>query len=173
MRCPKCGANNDRVIDSRTAQEADTIRRRRECLSCGTRFTSYERIERHMPRIIKRDGHREEFDRKKIERGLDSACRKRGISQERIAALIDDVMAELDRQQKPEVPSTLIGQALMERLAALDPVAYVRFASVYSAFNDVNQFIETVRGLTPKRISRRRNRRPRDGGDSAPPPGAS
>ena len=156
MRCPSCGANNDRVIDSRISDDATTVRRRRECILCGHRFTSYERLERPLPSVRKRDGTVEPFDRAKIERGLRSACRKRPISDVQLEALVDDMLVELERMGLEEVPSEWIGQATMARLGALDPVAYVRFASVYSAFDDVNQFIEVVRNMKPKRVNRRR-----------------
>ncbi len=147
MQCPRCGANNDRVTDSRTSVDACIIRRRRECLICGARFTTYERIERHMPRVIKRDGRREAFERAKIERGLQSACQKRPIPSEALNQLIDSVSAELERTTEAEVQSERIGQMVMERLAKLDTVAYVRFASVYSAFDDVRQFIDAVKDV--------------------------
>lgn len=151
MRCPHCGANNDRVIDSRSADGALSIRRRRECILCGTRFTSYERIERRLPKIVKRDGHREDFDRAKLERGIHSACRKRPIPSTRIAEMVDALLDDIERINKAEVSSQWVGQAVMARLAELDPVAYVRFASVYSAFDDVSQFIEVVRNMQPSR----------------------
>ena len=150
MRCPRCGADNDRVIDSRSSVEGDIIRRRRECLKCAARFTTYERIERHLPRVVKRDGSRESFDRAKIERGLISACRKRPIPSGALTRLIDEVVSELERRNEAEVPATQIGTLIMERLKGLDTVAYVRFASVYSAFDDVRQFIDVVKNIHEK-----------------------
>lgn len=163
MRCPRCGKDNDRVIDSRANTDRSATRRRRECLLCGARFTTYEHIERHIPRVIKRDGCRELFDRSKMERGLLSACQKRRISSSAINQLIDDVMFELEHTNAAEVPSELIGKLIMERLRALDAVAYIRFASVYSAFDNVQQFLTAVNELEGKPIatssSRRKNQR--------------
>ncbi len=147
MQCPRCHADNDKVIDSRTNRDAGVIRRRRECLICGARFTTYERVERQLPRVIKRDGRREAFDRGKIERGLQSACQKRPLSSGALTLLVDEISAELERAAEIEVSSERIGKMVMERLVKLDTVAYVRFASVYSAFNDVRQFIEIVRAI--------------------------
>lgn len=147
MRCPCCKADNDRVIDSRTNVEGDTIRRRRECLMCSARFTTYERIERNLPRVVKRDGRREAFDRSKVERGLLSACQKRPIPSADLKRLIDDLVSDLERLNEPEVPAERIGIMIMERLRKLDTVAYVRFASVYSAFDDVRQFIGVVESI--------------------------
>ncbi len=155
MRCPSCGMDNDRVIDSRASVDGATIRRRRECLLCSVRFTTYERIEYHLPRVVKRDGRREAFDRQKIERGLLSACQKRPISSAAIAHLIDEVVGELERRNEAEVPTADIGNRIMERLRALDTVAYIRFASVYSAFDDVNQFVAAVKDIDPKRTKKR------------------
>ncbi len=150
MRCPRCGADNDRVIDSRSSVDGDTIRRRRECLKCAARFTTHERIERHLPRVVKRDGRREAFDRAKVERGLLSACQKRPIPSGALTRLIDEVVAELERLNEAEVPAERIGTLIMERLRGLDTVAYVRFASVYSAFDDVRQFIAAVKDVDGK-----------------------
>lgn len=158
MRCPCCKADNDRVIDSRTNVEGDTIRRRRECLMCSARFTTYERIERNLPRVVKRDGRREAFDRSKIERGLLSACQKRPIPSDDVKRLIDDLISDLERLNEAEVPAERIGTMIMERLRALDTVAYVRFASVYSAFDDVRQFIGVVEAIHPSKPSNRRRR---------------
>lgn len=151
MRCPCCGADSDRVIDSRSSVDGDTIRRRRECLRCAARFTTYERIERHLPRVVKRDGRREAFDRAKIERGLLSACQKRPIPSGAITRLIDEVVASLEHLNEAEVPAERIGTLIMDRLRGLDTVAYVRFASVYSAFDDVRQFIAVVKDIDGRR----------------------
>ena len=144
MRCPCCGKDNDRVVDSRSNADRSATRRRRECLICGARYTTYEHVERHIPRVIKRDGCREIFDRSKMERGLLSACQKRRIPSNTINELIDDVIFELERTNAAEVSTELIGKLIMERLRKLDAVAYVRFASVYSAFDDVQQFMAAV-----------------------------
>ncbi len=151
MRCPQCSANCDRVVDSRSTPENDVIRRRRLCLKCGARFTTYEQIERKLPRVVKRDGRREDFDRAKIERGLLAACQKRPIPSETIARLIDSVLAEVERQGSTEIPTEHVGAFIMERLRALDTIAYIRFASVYSAFDDVQQFIEAIKDIRPAR----------------------
>lgn len=161
MRCPCCKADNDRVIDSRTNVEGDTIRRRRECLMCSARFTTYERIERNLPRVVKRDGRREAFDRSKIERGLLSACQKRPIPSADIKRLIDDLVSDLERLNEAEVPAERIGTMIMERLRKLDTVAYVRFASVYSAFDDVRQFIGVVESIHVSKPSGHRPRPPK------------
>lgn len=161
MRCPCCKADNDRVIDSRTNVEGDTIRRRRECLMCSARFTTYERIERNLPRVVKRDGRREAFDRAKVERGLLSACQKRPIPSADLKRLIDDLVSDLERLNEPEVPAERIGTMIMERLRKLDTVAYVRFASVYSAFDDVRQFIGVVESIHAPKSSGHRNRPPK------------
>lgn len=161
MRCPRCHGDNDRVVDSRSSLDAQSVRRRRECLLCGARFTTHERIEHVLPRVIKRSGGVEPFDRAKIERGILSACQKRHIPSQSIDLLIDDVMSELERLGAREVESSFIGQLIMERLRTLDTVAYVRFASVYAAFDDVQQFIDTVKSITPKqkaRITRRKKK---------------
>jgi len=158
MRCPKCKADNDRVVDSRESVDALTVRRRRECLTCGARFTTYERLECHLPRVIKRDGRREAFDRSKIERGLLSACQKRPIPSETLASLINEVISELERLNEEEVGTERIGQLIMERLRQLDAVAYVRFASVYLAFDDVRQFIASVNEINAKKRKAGRNR---------------
>ncbi len=158
MRCPRCSADNDRVVDSRTSVDLDTIRRRRECLKCGARFTTYERIERHLPRVVKRDGRREAFDRSKIERGLLSACQKRPVPSSAITRMIDEIVIELEHTPEAEVPAERIGNLIMARLRELDAVAYIRFASVYSAFGDVRQFIDAVKDIDiakPKRSRRK------------------
>ena len=161
MLCPYCGKNNDKVIDSRIADDGRSVRRRRQCILCGKRFTSYERIERRLPKLIKRDGHREEFDPAKLERGILSACRKRPIPSERIAELINTIAEDLERLNKAEVSSSWLGQIVMNRLSELDAVAYVRFASVYSAFDDVSQFIELIQSMRPAKPYKRPRARKR------------
>ncbi|MEG1480283.1 MAG: transcriptional regulator NrdR [Kiritimatiellia bacterium] len=150
MYCPRCGKNSDRVIDSRETVEGSVVRRRRECSTCGLRFTTYERIEHRLPRVVKRDGRREDFDREKIARGLCSACQKRSVKSEAIETLIDEVIAELERCNDTEVTTERIGTLIMERLRKLDNVAYVRFASVYWAFDDPRQFVAAVKELAGK-----------------------
>ena len=159
MRCPKCGADNDQVVDSRANHEGNTIRRRRKCLTCGFRYTTYERFERHLPRVLKRDDRTEAFDRDKLARGLSIACQKRPIPGGAIDRLIEDVVDDVEALNATEVPSAKIGSLVMERLRALDPVAYVRFASVYSAFDELSQFIDLIRAITPAPPSKRRSRR--------------
>jgi len=147
MRCPKCEHVNDKVIDSRAVRNGDVIRRRRVCLSCGYRFTTYEEVVKAVLRVIKRDGRREEFDRRKLMHGVEVACEKRPISAQQIEGLVDAVIAELESEYDREASSTVIGRKVMDRLEKLDEVAYVRFASVYRRFRDVNQFLSEVEGL--------------------------
>ena len=150
MRCPKCGHLNDKVIDSRSAREGDVIRRRRVCLQCGHRFTTYEEIIKTHLRVIKRDGRHEELDRNKLIKGILRACQKRPISAEQIETMADSILRELDNENDREVPSSAIGEKVMERLEKLDEVAYIRFASVYRRFKDVNQFLTEVKGIIGK-----------------------
>lgn len=159
MRCPKCNADNDQVVDTRANQEGSVIRRRRRCITCGFRYTTYERFERHLPRVVKRDGRTEAFDREKLARGLTIACQKRPIPGNAIDRLIDDVMDDVEALNAAEVASAKIGTLVMERLRALDPVAYVRFASVYSAFDELSQFIDLIRAITPAPAPKRKPRR--------------
>ncbi len=151
MRCPYCGHLEDRVVDSREAQEGQATRRRRECLGCGRRFTTYERIEEILPQVVKKDGRREPFDRKKIVEGLHVACRKRPVSAEQLEEIVTAVERKLQELGEKEIPSTVIGETVMERLKALDPVAYVRFASVYRDFRDVGEFMTELEGLARRR----------------------
>lgn len=150
MRCPKCGHLEDRVIDSRTARDGGAIRRRRACLQCGQRFTTYEEIIKTRLRVIKRDGRHEDLDRNKLLNGIQCACQKRPVSSEQIEAVADAILSELDAEFEREVPSHVLGEKVMERLEKLDEVAYVRFASVYRRFKDVNQFLTEVKGLIGK-----------------------
>jgi transcriptional repressor NrdR len=147
MRCPFCGHLEDRVVDSREAQDGQATRRRRECLGCQRRFTTYERVEESLPSLVKKDGRRESFDRRKVVEGLRRACQKRPVSEERIAALAAEVERKIAETGEREVPSSAVGELVMERLRAEDPVAYVRFASVYRAFRDVGEFTAAVEGL--------------------------
>jgi transcriptional repressor NrdR len=151
MRCPSCGHPEDRVVDSRESQDGQATRRRRECLGCGRRFTTYERVEETLPSVVKKDGRREAFDRRKIVEGLRRACQKRPVSEERIQALASEVERRAQEAGEREIQAAAVGELVMERLKALDPVAYVRFASVYRAFRDVGEFTAEIEGLTGKR----------------------
>lgn len=147
MRCPWCGHLEDRVVDSREAQEGQATRRRRECLACARRFTTYERIEEVLPQVVKKDGRREPFDRTKIVEGVATACQKRPVSAEQIEALVAGVEREVQELGEREIRTTVLGEAVMRRLRELDEVAYVRFASVYRAFRDVGEFMAELEGL--------------------------
>jgi transcriptional repressor NrdR len=144
MRCPKCGSLEDKVIDSRLAKDGGSIRRRRECLSCETRYTTYEEIERIELRAIKRDGRHEPFDRHKLQTSIIKACEKRPIGMDQVEAAVEEVMHELEAEQQREIPTRLIGAKVMERLHSLDPIAYVRYASVYREFQEIGDFIEEI-----------------------------
>jgi transcriptional repressor NrdR len=139
MKCPFCGHLEDKVIDSRTAATGDVIRRRRECEGCERRFTSYERVEDVLPTVVKRDGRREPFDRRKVVAGIRIACSKRPVSVERIEQVVDEIERDVQALEGREVASTELGERVMARLRDLDPVAYVRFASVYRAFRDIGE----------------------------------
>ena len=147
MRCPFCGHLESKVVDSRSSKEGDAIRRRRECLKCVRRYTTYERIEEVAQMVIKKDGRREPFDRWKIKSGILKACEKRPVGLEQVESLIDDVERSLFNSTEHEVSTEAIGQAVMERLKDLDEVAYVRFASVYRQFKDLNEFMDELKGL--------------------------
>ena len=144
MRCPFCRIDNDRVIDSRAGDDGASIRRRRECLDCRRRFTTYERVERQFLSVMKKDGEREPFDRDKIKRGLAKACWKRPVTEEDIDSIISTLETELYGGYESEVPSGILGTRLMELLKAVDQVAYVRFASVYREFKDVRDFVDEL-----------------------------
>ena len=144
MRCPFCGEDEDKVNDSRQAKDGKEIRRRRECLRCTRRFTTYERIEESMPMVIKRDGRREAFDRAKIERGLQHAVAKLPVSQEAVRRLAEDVEREIGELGLDEIPSRTVGERVLPRLRALDPVAYVRFASIYRDIRDLAGFVREL-----------------------------
>jgi len=137
----------DRVIDSRLSKDGDVIRRRRECLRCEGRFTSYERIEEIMPSVVKKDGRREPFDRKKILHGLEKACEKRPVSVEVRETLVGRIEKDLQRLGEKEVPSSWIGEQVMKALKEIDEVAYVRFASVYRQFKDIKEFMEEIKNI--------------------------
>lgn len=159
MKCPYCGYREDKVVDSRaTAQEA-AVRRRRECLQCGKRFTTYEYIEEVSLMVIKKDGRREAFDRKKILTGIMKACEKRPISIEKMEDIVTQVERQIQKKSEREVPSSKIGELVMEKLKQLDDVAYVRFASVYRQFRDVGQFMAELKEILEK--GKKRRKRPR------------
>lgn len=147
MKCPSCDCHDTRVIDSRETSELDAVRRRRQCVACGKRFTTYERWERPDLRVVKRDGRTEDFDRDKLEVGVLKACEKRPIPREALARLIDEVEEELRALDVAQVPTTEIGSVVLEKLKALDGVAYMRFASVYRSFQDVSHFEKELRHL--------------------------
>ncbi len=162
MRCPYCGHLEDRVVDSREAQEGQATRRRRVCLGCERRFTTYERVEDVLPQVVKKDGRREAFDRRKIQEGLQRACQKRPVSSEQIDELVSSVEQRIERRVQDlgerEVQSHVLGEAVMELLRDLDQVAYVRFASVYRAFTDVGEFMSELQGLARDPAGRRGGR---------------
>ena len=150
MRCPKCTSIEDKVTDSRISREGSTIRRRRECLECGHRYSTTESLVRDGMFVIKRDGRREEFSREKLVHAVRAACHKRPVDAEQITMLIEDVIDMLDAQFENEIPSGAIGDAVMQRLRTVDQVAYVRFASVYKEFRDVAEFMQEISTLTKK-----------------------
>ena len=147
MRCPKCGTLEDKVIDSRLAKDGSSIRRRRECLNCEVRFTTYEELERLEMRAIKRDGRHEPFDRQKLLGSFVKACEKRPIGLEEMEEAVADIIHELESVQEREVPTRMIGARVMEKLHGLDPVAYVRYASVYRQFQEIGDFIEEIQSF--------------------------
>lgn len=147
MKCPFCVNLEDKVIDSRTSKEGDAIRRRRECLKCGKRFTSYERVEDIVPMVVKKDGRREPFDRPKILRGLEKACEKRPVSVELLEGIVDLIEKKLTNLSVKEIQSTWVGEEVMSSLRELDKVAYVRFASVYRQFKDISELMNEVKTL--------------------------
>jgi len=147
MKCPFCGENNDRVVDSRAMSEGAAIRRRRECINCHKRFTTYERVEDIPIMVIKRDRRREAYDRNKIAAGIRKACQKRPISENQIEKITAEVELQIHSMMEKEIDSNVIGRLVMERLHGLDQVAYVRFASVYRKFQDVDQFIGDLKEM--------------------------
>jgi transcriptional repressor NrdR len=147
MRCPKCTSIEDKVIDSRISREGNSIRRRRECLECGHRFSTTELLVREGIVVIKRDGRREDFDREKLIRAVRAACHKRPVDAEQLSMLVEDVIDILEAQYESEIPSRAIGDAVMERLRRIDQVAYVRFASIYKQFRDVAEFMNEINAL--------------------------
>jgi transcriptional repressor NrdR len=148
MKCPFCESVEDKVLESREAEEGKSVRRRRECLACRGRFTSYERIEERPLFVIKRDGRREQFSRDKIVKGILHACEKRPVSIEGIESIVDEIERELHREAGREVLSSKIGELVMEKLQQADKVAYVRFASVYRKFEHISEFLKEVKEIT-------------------------
>jgi transcriptional repressor NrdR len=151
MNCPFCGHKEDRVIDSRESKEGDVVRRRRECLKCARRFTTYERSDEIPFMVVKRDGRREKFDRQKILEGLLKACEKRPVPMPKLAEVVDEVESKLSDNPEREIPTTEIGEFIMRRLRGLDKIAYVRFASVYRDFQDVEAFLVELKDLLQRR----------------------
>ena len=152
MRCQKCGCERSSVVDSRG--DGSTIRRRRECLSCKRRYTTYERIEENLPMVVKKDSRREPFDRSKILAGLKKACEKRPVSVGALNATVDRIEKRIQDKGETEISSRVVGEEVMRELHELDPVAYVRFASVYREFKDIDQFMDTIKTLAQeKRVS--------------------
>lgn len=152
MRCPYCGYEDSRVIDTRPSNEGRTIKRRRECLKCQKRFTTYEKIERQPILVIKKDNRREEFDRSKILNGIIKACQKRPVSIEQMNKIVDEIENEIYNSMRDEISSREIGEMVMEKLKKLDEISYVRFASVYRQFKDINTFIEELQKLLTEKI---------------------
>jgi len=150
MRCPKCGCQDDKVVDSRASREGATIRRRRECIKCGHRFTTYEEVERGGLVIVKRDGRREEFSKEKLFSGVRKACQKRPISPKAIEDLVEKIAEAANNKFDSEVPAEFIGKMVMDGLRELDDVAYVRFASVYRRFQEATDFVQEVKKLEAK-----------------------
>jgi transcriptional repressor NrdR len=150
MKCPFCQNPDSRVTDSRLSTEADIIRRRRECESCGRRFTTYERVEEILPMVVKKDQSRETFDRLKVLNGIKKACEKRPVSLDAMSTVVTDIEKALQEREDKEISSSEVGMMVMERLKAIDDVAYVRFASVYRSFRDINEFMDALRGLLKK-----------------------
>jgi transcriptional repressor NrdR len=147
MKCPYCDHLSDKVVDSRESKEGDVIRRRRQCLDCGKRFTSYERIDQIPYMVVKKEGRRERFDRQKVLAGLLKACEKRPVSVTQLEQIVDEVEQRLHESANKEIAANEIGESVMLKLKGLDQVAYVRFASVYRDFKDAAEFVETIRGL--------------------------
>ena len=147
MRCPFCKRDDSKVLDSRESAEGTVTRRRRECLGCHKRFTTYERVEELMPLVVKKDGRREPYDREKLISGLQKAVEKRPVSMDQLEALVAEVEARVLERGEKEVASSLLGEEVMRRLRALDQVAYVRFASVYRSFRDIEEFMDELKGL--------------------------
>jgi transcriptional repressor NrdR len=161
MKCPFCAHSENKVIDSRISKDGDAIRRRRECLGCGKRFTTYEFVEEVLPMVVKKDGRREPFDRSKIRAGIKKACEKRPISTDVIETVVDKVERSCQEFQDKEIPSSAIGEEIMRELQILDGVAYVRFASVYREFRDVTDFVEELKDFLRTRKTGRGRKKER------------
>jgi len=155
MRCPICGIDNDKVIDSRASEDGFAIRRRRECLGCGRRSTTYERLEEMEIKVVKKDGVREPFSREKMRVGLAKACWKRPISDAKIDALVSSVEAKIYSDHEAEIDTATLGELVMEKLKELDEVAYVRFASVYRRFKDVNDFVSELQPMLQQQAQKK------------------
>ena len=153
MKCPFCAEVENKVIDSRLSNQGAVIRRRRECLGCQRRFTTYERVEEILPMVVKKDGRREAFDRQKVLEGLKLACQKRPVGADQLEAVVDGIERRLQEMGEKEVPSSVIGESVMRELARLDEVAYVRFASVYRSFKDLGEFMSELKELISERKS--------------------
>ena len=153
MKCPGCSGMENKVIDSRLNKEGDVIRRRRECLSCTDRFTTYEKLERSLPLLIKKDGRREEFNREKIISGVRKACQKRPVSTKDIEDLVDRVEQHIQDLGEKEIPAVKVGEKVIQEIYNLDDVAYVRFASVYRSFKDVNEFMVELKEVLKSKDS--------------------
>ena len=151
MKCPYCSVLDNKVIDSRTSKDGRTIRRRRECITCGRRFTTYEKLEDVMPMVVKKDGRREVFDRKKITEGLRKSCQKRPISTTKIEEFVDSLEVYFQELGKKEIESKEVGEMVINTLKEWDEVAYVRFASVYRQFKDINEFMAELEGILKSR----------------------
>lgn len=147
MKCPKCGHLDDKVVDSRAIRDGEVIRRRRVCIACNHRFTTYEEVVRIGLRVLKRNGLAEDFDRRKIFNGIKKSCEKRPVTEEQIETMVDSIVKECESEFEKEIPSTVIGSKIIAHLERVDQVAYVRFASVYRRFRDVNQFLSEVESL--------------------------
>ena len=154
MKCPFCDELEDKVVDSRMAKEGEVIRRRRECLGCKRRYTTYERVEEILPVVVKKDGRREPFDRAKILSGLKKACEKRPISTSTIEAVTDRIEKRIQEMGENEIDSRIVGEEVMKELHQLDQVVYVRFASVYREFKDIDQFMDELKSLAQQRRER-------------------
>jgi transcriptional repressor NrdR len=154
VKCPFCDELEDKVVDSRMAKEGEVIRRRRECLGCKRRYTTYERVDEILPMVVKKDGRRESFDRAKILAGLKKACEKRPISTATIETVTDRIEKRIQEMGETEIESRIVGEELMKELDQLDQVAYVRFASVYREFKDIDQFMDELRTLAQQRRER-------------------
>ena len=163
MKCPFCTELENKVIDSRLSNQGAIIRRRRECLACSRRFTTYERVEEILPMVVKKDGRREAFDRAKALAGLQHACQKRPVSAEQLEAVVDGIERRLQEMGEKEVASSLIGEAVMRELSRLDEVAYVRFASVYRSFKDLGEFMSELKELIHERKAAPREGREQPG----------